>query len=169
MQALIEQFTTLLPDVKFEAGEAFCWSPESRLITYRQTKEPTQFDTWAFLHEAGHALLDHTTYTSDLQLLLLEVAAWEKASELAPKHGIVIDPDHIQDCLDTYRDWLHQRSSCPTCTTTCLQITPTTYRCHNCTTEWCVTTSRFCRAYRRRALSAKEKRLPEKTPQATFI
>lgn len=167
MKKLLKDLATLTPDVSYQAGQAFCWSPRQQQITYRGTDQPTELDEWALLHEAGHALLGHKTYNSDLELLLLEVAAWEKAVETAANFSIVIDPDHIQDCLDTYRDWLHQRSSCPVCTATCLQISPTTYRCHNCTTEWRVSTSRFCRAYRRRKSTGQEKRSPAR--QATFI
>lgn len=167
MKKLLKELAQLLPDVTCVPGEAFCWSPGQQQIIYRHTPSPTELDEWALLHEAGHAFLNHQTYSSDLELLLLEVAAWEKAVETGANLGIPIDPDHIQDCLDTYRDWLHQRSSCPVCLSTCLQISLTTYRCHNCTTEWRVSNSRFCRAYRRRQLSAKEKRTPVR--QTTFI
>lgn len=167
MQKLLKELNALIPGVTWEPGDAFRWSPRTQAITYRKTSHPTELDDWALLHEAGHAQLGHKTYNSDLELLLLEVGAWEKAVETAGSLGIVIDPEHIQDCLDTYRDWLHQRSSCPVCNSSCLQISATTYRCHNCTTEWSVSTSRFCRAYRRRQSSSKEKRAPAK--QTTFI
>lgn len=168
MQKLLDQLKEKLPDVSFVAGKTFHWSPADRAITYRHTAAPTVYDRWALIHEAGHAALGHTAYHSDLQLLLMEVAAWDKALELAKELNVSIDNDHVQDCLDTYRDWLHQRSTCPACSTTCLQIDSDRYRCHNCNTEWRVTTSRFCRAYRRRQLSSKQKRSHE-LPQATFM
>jgi hypothetical protein len=167
MKQLLEDLSALLPEVTYEPGDAFRWSPREQQIIYRLTQHPTEFDTWALLHEVGHAQLNHKTYNSDLELLLLEVAAWEKAVETGADLGILIDPDHMQDCLDTYRDWLHQRSTCPVCLASCLQISNVTYRCHNCTTEWRVSTSRFCRAYRRRKLSGKEKR--PHTKQRTFL
>jgi hypothetical protein len=167
MEKLLKELAILVPGVTCEPGLAFCWSPRQQVITYRAAPHPTELDEWALLHEAGHAQLGHKTYNSDLELLLLEVAAWEKAIETAASLGVVIDEEHIQDCLDTYRDWLHQRSNCPVCKNTCLQVSASTYRCHNCTTEWRVSTSRFCRAYRRRQSSAKEKRSPAK--QTTFI
>jgi len=104
---------------------------------------------WSLLHETGHALLGHTTYKADFELLQLEVAAWEKAKEIAKVLEITINNDHIEDCLDTYRDWLHKRSVCPNCTTQCLQQDDLShYRCYNCHTKWKVSTNRFCRAYR---------------------
>lgn len=170
MQKLLDHLYAMLPDTSCVPGEAFRWSPLENTITYRDAAKPTSLDKWALLHEAGHALLGHASYSSDVELLLMEVAAWEKAEALARELHVAIDPDHIQDCLDTYRDWLHQRSTCPVCITTSLQINSTTYRCHNCTTEWHVTPSRFCRPYRRRALTAKEKKSPEPvSTQTTFM
>jgi len=79
----------------------------------------------------------------------LEVDAWERARRLASDLGTEIDEDHIQNCLDTYRDWLDKRSICPTCTTKCLQQGDFIhYRCFNCRSVWKVTANRFGRAYR---------------------
>jgi hypothetical protein len=76
---------------------------------------------------------------------------WEKAKQLAESLNYTIDPDHIQDCLDTYRDWLYQRSTCPTCTNCSLQTNSRTYACFNCGTNWNVSSSRMCRPYRKLA------------------
>ena len=82
-------------------------------------------------------------------LLKLEVEAWEKAKEVALKLDIKIDPNHIEDCLDTYRDWLYKRSVCPKCSNKSLQQSDFNhYECFNCHMRWRVTTSRFCRTYR---------------------
>ena len=138
-----------LPAVTFEPGASFFWSPKHRTITYKDDAANNQpQDAWALLHEAAHAVLDHQKYQSDLDLLLLEVAAWHKAKDLAKDLGITIDEDHIQDCLDTYRDWLHQRATCPRCSTVSLQKSPQAYHCHNCAATWRVSASRFCRPYR---------------------
>jgi hypothetical protein len=101
------------------------------------------------LHETGHALLGHTSYQADFELVRLEAAAWERAKSLALSLDMTIDEGHIQNCLDTYRDWLHKRSLCPSCGTQSLQQGDFVhYRCHNCHTKWRVGTDRFCRAYR---------------------
>lgn len=148
MQKLIDQIHISYPELTFTAGEQFCWSPETREIFYK-AKATGERATWSLLHETGHALLDHTTYAADYELVRLEVAAWERAKELASDLGLNIDEDHIQDCLDTYRDWLYKRSICPTCSTKSLQQGDFVhYRCFNCHTKWRVGTSRFCRAYR---------------------
>lgn len=148
MLQLLKSLQTALPEITFTEGETFSWSPETGQVIYDAAGSADR-DRWALLHETGHALLNHQSYLSDVGLLKMEIAAWEKAHELAAQFDIDIDQNHVQDCLDTYRDWLHARALCPTCTTRCIQQdTGQGYRCHNCHTSWSVTTSRFCRPYR---------------------
>jgi hypothetical protein len=150
MQKLIDKLQAEFPSLHFTAAKEFYWSPESSEIFYNAGARGRQA-TWALLHETGHALLGHASYKADFELVRLEVAAWERAQQLAQHLELSIDEDHIQDCLDTYRDWLYKRSICPNCTTKCLQQGDFVhYRCFNCHTTWRVTASRFCRAYRRR-------------------
>jgi hypothetical protein len=148
MDKLIAELQSKFPALRFTPGKQFCWSPETGEIFYKANARGKQA-TWSLLHETGHALLEHHGYKADFELLRLEAAAWERAHELAAGLGLAIDEDHVQDCLDTYRDWLHKRSICPSCTTKCLQQGDFVhYRCFNCHTVWRVTASRFCRAYR---------------------
>lgn len=148
MQPLLDRLQELYPELVFLAGKGFYWSPKSRQIVYDADRRDEKA-IWSLLHETGHALLEHTAYRADYELIRLEVAAWETAKQLAGRLDVSIDEDHIQDCLDTYRDWLYRRSICPACLTKCLQQDDCAhYRCHNCHTVWRVTPSRFCRAYR---------------------
>jgi hypothetical protein len=148
MQTTINRLNALYPALNFKAGKQFYWSPETAEIFYNEAANDDQAQ-WSLLHETGHALLQHTSYTADVELLRLEVAAWGKARELAELLDIKLDEDHIQDCLDTYRDWLYKRSICPKCHTKCLQQdNRVNYRCFNCHAVWQVSSSRFCRAYR---------------------
>ena len=130
------------------AGQHFSWSPATQEVIYRTgTEAPT--DLWSLLHEFGHAALGHKTYHSDFELVRLEVAAWQKAKQLATGYGLTISEEHVQNCLDTYRDWLHRRSLCPTCGCQSLQRdNQPVYECFNCHTTWRVSASRFCRPYR---------------------
>jgi hypothetical protein len=167
MVELVKKLRKLTPGIGYHKGNSYYWSPKQQSITYRQVEhEPTA--DWALLHEAAHALLDHQSYDSDLELLLLEVAAWQKAKELGQDLGILIDEDHIQDCLDTYRDWLHQRSTCPSCSIISMQISSREYLCHNCKTTWHVTAARFCRPYRLMKRGSQTKSRPGISSQATF-
>src|ERR1035438_9385851 len=102
MEQPIEQLTKHYPELKFKSGKQFCWSPETNEIIYKKTKAFSKKDTWALLHETGHALLNHRDYHGDFELLKLEVDAWAKAKEIAKIFNVVIDEDHIEDCLDTY-------------------------------------------------------------------
>lgn len=134
------------PSLKFEPGRHDAWSAQSQTITYDPKQSFKQL-SWSVLHELAHAELDHRHYTSDFELVKLEALAWQRAQQIGQKYAIVIDEEHIQDCLDTYRAWLHKRSACPTCQTRSPQLNETTYRCLNCQTEWTVT-PRLARPYR---------------------
>jgi predicted RNA-binding Zn-ribbon protein involved in translation (DUF1610 family) len=151
MEAIIAELGRQFPELKFTPGKQFYWSPETGEISYESSAKGRQA-VWSLLHETGHALLEHRTYQGDFELLKLEMDAWERAKEVAADLGLRIDEDHVQNSLDTYRDWLHKRSICPSCGTKCLQQSDFAhYRCFNCHTIWRVSSSRFCRAYRRHA------------------
>lgn len=136
----------------FILGDDFIWSPDTHTITYRAPQ--TEADIWTLLHELAHAKLDHSQYTFDIELIQYEVAAWEYArGTLAPILGVVIQENHIEEHLDTYRYWLHERSMCPACKQNGLQETKNTYSCLNCKCLWRVNEARMCRLKRTRLLS----------------
>src|ERR1035438_1229275 len=101
---IIDFTKKLLPEIRLEPAESFFWSHKQKKITYNQSVSDREVGIWSMLHEAAHASLNHTNYTSDLGLLRLEVEAWNAAKKLARQLAIEIDDSHIQDCLDTYRD-----------------------------------------------------------------
>jgi hypothetical protein len=136
------------PDIEFQVSSHFSWHAGTKHISYQKIDDIKAI--WALLHEIGHAELGHADFASDVDLLQKEVAAWAKAHEIAKKYTLTIDQDYIEDNLDSYRDWLHIRATCPTCYERCLQTDKHTYHCHNCGTVWRVTRSRLCRPYRRR-------------------
>jgi hypothetical protein len=146
MESIIHKLRDTYPHITFTEADIHSWSPKEQRITYYVDK--TEGSLWATLHELGHALLGHKTYDSDLALLRMEVSAWEKAAQLAAHHRIAITDDHIQSCLDTYRDWLHKRSTCPKCEHHGIQRSAAAYSCFNCQTTWRVSADRFCRPYR---------------------
>lgn len=148
MDTLLKSLSQDYPALTFKSGSEFYWSPKEQVVYHSNTKRRS--DTWTLLHEASHGILQHKTFTSDFELLQLELAAWEKAKELARHYRVSINLDHIEDCLDTYRDWLHKRSLCPSCGTKSLQATSVTYSCFNCNDTWRVSSSRLCRPYRAR-------------------
>ena len=148
MEKLIVKLRADYPGLTFAPDTVAHWSPQANQISY--TSDSDDESIWGTLHELGHALLSHQSYTTDVSLLEKEVSAWAKAETLARRYDITIDEAHIQNCLDTYRNWLHQRSSCPACRAQGAQSADKRYSCINCKTTWQVSTARFCRAYRRR-------------------
>lgn len=152
MKQLLQDLRRDFPKITFVKGQAFSWSPATRTITYAPelSNKTSSSAPWSLLHELGHALLDHESYETDLELVGLESKAWDKAQAIGSQYGYKIDDDYVQDCMDTYRDWLHQRSACPTCNNRSLQQDKHTYQCFNCRETWTVSSSRFCRPYRRK-------------------
>lgn len=145
-KSLLSKVKTDFP-YSFVHGSAFKWSPDAKQITYPSLEGPS--DEWALLHELAHAELGHYDYDLDIELLRHEAAAWQHAQEvLGPRYDIAIDEDYIQDNLDSYRHWLHDRSTCPTCHQTGLQTTQNTYSCVNCRCSWRVNDARICRLRR---------------------
>lgn len=150
MRTLVSRLQAAYPHLSFVASTSFYWCPETAEVFYDDTKADVESSKWSLLHETSHGLLSHTTYRSDLELLQLEVAAWTHAGGLAQLFGIQVDDEYVQDCLDTYRDWLYRRSLCPGCGSQCLQHDASNfYTCFNCHARWHVSPSRFCRSYRR--------------------
>ena len=132
--------------IQFKRSDKFRWSPEDNVIFYNH--ESSNSD-WSLLHEIGHVLCRHQSYSSDLGLLKMETEAWEKARELATKYSVSISEEHIEKCLGSYRDWLYRRSSCPKCHQAGLEKTLGLYMCINCGDQWKVTSEKFCRVYRK--------------------
>lgn len=148
-EIFIKQLGEDYPDFKFEPGAQEHWSHRSKTVTYNPD-QPIKQLRYGILHELAHALLDHSDYSSDFELLKLEVNAWDLAASIGQRYRVEISHDHIQNCLDTYRDWLHRRSACPNCDMHVLQKDALNYHCFNCQTTWKVSSGRFVRPYRKR-------------------
>jgi hypothetical protein len=146
MEPFVAKLRQDYPGIQFVKGIQALWSPRSGQVTYEPDESAPAL--WTLLHELGHALLGHNSYESDTNLLHKEVVAWIKAKQLAKNYSIVISDEHIEECLDTYREWLYKRSSCPTCGNHGIQRSERLYDCLNCRDSWQVSSERFCRPYR---------------------
>lgn len=144
--SLASQLAVDFKQFKFIKGDTAVYSPKDESISYRAGG--SQKEDWTLLHELAHGLLEHKDYSTDFELLKMESEAWHKAKKIGQKYKIKISDDYIQNCLDTYRDWLHKRSTCPVCNLRAPQKTPHIYRCFNCKSEWSVSHERFVRPYR---------------------
>jgi hypothetical protein len=135
LQRIIEDYSDAF---SFKESSIFSWSPQKKTIFYSTAKNASENAVWSLLHEIGHAKLGHKKYEDDFELLIMEVEAWRKAKQLAERYHLVIEEDHIEECLESYRNWLHQRSRCIECKFTSFQIDMNTYQCVNCDTKWTV-------------------------------
>ena len=138
--SLIAKLTCDFPAITFTSGDIFRWSPGEHTIYYAH---PT--DAASLLHEVAHMALGHAEYVFDIELLQMERDAWAHTiNTLAPHYGIPLQEEQIDALLDTYRDWLHDRSLCPTCKATGIQTAIRRYNCLTCHTSWKVNEARTC-------------------------
>ena len=84
------------------------------------------------MHEIGHAILGNSSYKTDLERLKIERNAWDKAKNLCKKFDIPFNEEFAEDELDSYRNWLHQKSLCKTCGLTRYQTNDGEYHCPKC-------------------------------------
>ena len=117
------------PEIRFLQRARFTFRPP-RTVVY--PAEDGKFDSLLILHEMGHALSHHRFFKTEIERLKMEVEAWEKARELCDIYGVQIDEDLIQGELDTYRDFLHQKSRCPECGLTRFQTPDGAFHCPRC-------------------------------------
>lgn len=131
------------PEVTFKEGDDFYWSPST--TTVYVAKNSTTDGPATLLHEVAHAILDHRHFRRDIDLVKIEREAWEYVrTTLAPRYGLTVDDDLVEDMIDTYRQWLHARSKCPHCSMTGVQTKDATYHCVGCDHDWRVNDARRC-------------------------
>ena len=143
---LLSELRKNFPTILFETGDDFRWSPSTQTVFYKQ--DSTEVAT--LLHETAHAILNHTSYQHDIDLIHLEREAWNKTAELGKQFDVHIDDESVETALDTYRDWLHARSLCPTCRQNGVQASESTYTCVICGQQWSVNDARSCGLKRRK-------------------
>ena len=127
----IELLTRLCQDYdqfRFKIGKKFAFRPPKTIVL----GPPEPFSELLALHEVSHAICKHRDFKTDVERLKMEVQAWEKARELASFYGIEVDEELVQRELDTYRDWLHQKSRCPECGLTRFETSDGVYHCPRC-------------------------------------
>ena len=126
----------------FATDEVAHWNAALNTVFYENDSTPEALYT--LLHELGHAVLGHTSYRQDVELLSMERTAWQKATEIATNFEININPDFIEETLDSYRDWLHLRSRCPNCNSAGIQRTDGNYYCVLCEHGWRANEAKTC-------------------------
>ncbi len=125
MHKLIMQLKMDYPKIRFRLGKKFAFRPP-RTIFFAEGQE------LELLHELGHARLEHDFYTTDIERLRMERAAWEEARRLCDQYAVEYDQEFVEMALDSYRDWLHRRSQCSKCGLTRYQTRDGKYHCPSC-------------------------------------
>lgn len=133
MQELIERLRSDYPHLRFKEGKRFSFRPVRTIIfVLGPGGNEQKFNKLQLLHELGHAVLEHKNFATDPERLQMERAAWEQAQILCEKYDVEYDEDFVEMALDTYRDWLHRKSTCSKCGLTCYQTRDGKYHCPNC-------------------------------------
>lgn len=141
--SLVPKLSVDFPEIHFESSDDFYWSPTSKTVFFGTVRN--HMDQLTLLHEVAHAVLNHQHYARDIELLKIEREAWDYVrTNLAPRYEAPYDEDHAETMIDSYRDWLHSRSTCPQCSTSGIQTGDHRYRCLGCSHDWRVNEARRC-------------------------
>lgn len=132
-RGLLARIATDFPELRLRLGKKFMFRPP-RTVVVEDGAEGEAGLEWQLqlLHEVGHALSRHRDFRMDPERLKMEREAWERARELAEAYNIRYDEEFVERALDTYRDWLHQRSRCPKCGLTRYQTEDGRWHCPGC-------------------------------------
>lgn len=140
--SLSDRLADDFPELTFAQSDDFYWSSHDQTVHLAPISSLK--DMMIALHETAHGLLAHTDFSRDIDLLRIEREAWTRAATLAPRYDIEIDETFVEETLDTYREWLHARSTCPNCSLTGIQSKKDSYRCLGCAHTWRVNDARRC-------------------------
>lgn len=143
---LLDGLKLSYPDIQFISTDYSSWSDSKQSIFYNKDSANATQD---LLHEIGHMLCHHKSYSSDLSLLSKELEAWEKARDISKKLNISISENYINDCIDSYRSWIYNRSLCPKCSQTAIEMSGKRYKCINCHNTWQVSSAQESRTYKK--------------------
>ncbi|HSX14446.1 MAG TPA: hypothetical protein VLE72_00860 [Candidatus Saccharimonadales bacterium] len=124
------------------------YSPKAQTITYDPKRLKRNDGKIGLLHEIGHAYLGHKYYTYDMQLLTMEMDAWDFVRRMAMTYSIKIDEAHINRCIASYDEWLSKRATCPSCDNFSLQSGRHSFSCFICGSRWTTNQNQLSRVKR---------------------
>lgn len=132
MQNLVKKIAKNFPELQILEGERFKFSPPNQLFYGDDDENPELL----LLHELGHYLTREIDYSTDIELLEIEAKAWNEARKLCEKYNVKYDEDFAEDCLDSYRNYLHYASLCKNCQLAGYQDNRGNYHCALCGATW---------------------------------
>lgn len=124
------------PRMRFAPSGYFAFDAASQVVHYDPERIDSKIGRLSLLHEISHAILGHFHYDYDLELLSMELAAWNRTKQLAREHEVRFDGRYMSSCIDSYDSWIEQRATCPSCEQFASQVAEDEYRCFACTTRW---------------------------------
>lgn len=136
MQKLIKKLANDFPELTIAKGSRFQFSPPNHIFYPPKSPYPNAKNKLLLLHELGHYLIRLNDYSTDIELIEIEALAWQKARELCLGYKISFDEDFAEDCLDSYRNYLHYSSLCKNCQLAGYQDDSGTYHCPLCGNNW---------------------------------
>ena len=128
-QLFLEKIISLYPNFTFRSGQKFKFRQQKTI--YYSLSETDNFPI-LLLHELAHANLGHYSFETNLERLKIESAAWEETKNLCQKFNLSFSDDFAKTELDTYRDWLHQKSLCRNCGLIRFETSDGNYHCPRC-------------------------------------
>ena len=151
-QAFLLALTTEFKSITWRLGSRFKYrpapisahscantSPSGTIFIDQSSSTPMPYFALLTLHELGHALSNHQSYRTDIERLRIEAEAWQRAKFELSRHqtwqrdfNLTYDEEFAENELDSYRDWLHQKSCCKKCGLTRFQTPDGRYHCPNC-------------------------------------
>lgn len=129
-------FINDFPQFVFRPGRFNMWSPLTNTIYYNSRRVNSNNGRIGLLHEIGHGSLAHRVYKYDMELLTMEMDAWDFVRQYAQKYNLKVDEDHITRCIASYDRWLSKRATCPDCKTFSLQKDRSNFGCFYCGSKW---------------------------------
>lgn len=138
---LINKIKNDFPQFEFLEGNDFFWHSKENRIYYCIENDEC---IYLIIHEISHALLNHANYQFDIELITKEREAWDLALQIAKEYHLSIPKKIIQSNLDSYRNWMHARSTCPNCKAVGVQNSPRSYSCPICRHLWSVNEAKKC-------------------------
>lgn len=126
--AFLKTLKSIYPDFSFKPGKKFFFRPK-KSIFYIESNDNFRL---LLLHELSHALLGHFYFSKSIERLQIERDAWDKTRELCKIHNVPFDESFAETELNTYRDWLHQKTLCKTCGLSCLEVNSESLYCPFC-------------------------------------
>ena len=125
---LVEAAKQDFPELRFVQGRKFAFRPPRTVVI----GEVETNDSLLFLHELGHVVSGHQSFSTGVKRLKMEAEAWAKARELAERYEVEWDEEVAQEELDSYREWLHRKARCPKCGLTRYQTPDGVFHCPQC-------------------------------------